>query len=166
MDEKPSRSQSISQRIAKQNILRDAFGLDPIGADITEENLNDPSFRQNSQSQFDELSEKMTNKLKEKDVQRVIGKRIREAGGFIHKISDFDVGYKPFDFFGIIAGTPFYIETKDGTGKRVFLSLVFDQTSSQLLKKLRKTKGVTNIVSGFAFFIEGRDPSSDIFSPI
>lgn len=46
MDEKPSRSQSISQRIAKQNILRDAFGLDPIGADITEENLNDPSFRQ------------------------------------------------------------------------------------------------------------------------
>lgn len=105
----------------------------------------------------------MTNKLKEKDVQRVIGKRIREAGGFIHKISDFDVGYKPFDFFGIIAGTPFYIETKMVRGKSFSLSSIRSNQLAALEKIEKNKRGVTNIVSGFAFFIEGRDPSSDIF---
>ncbi len=87
--------------------------------------------------------------MKEKDIQSFIGRKFKDMGAFIHKISDLSLGYKPFDFFGILHGIPFYIELKKvKVGENLPFRQIRENQKAALMKIEENASGF--VVSGIA----------------
>jgi penicillin-binding protein-related factor A (putative recombinase) len=74
--------------------------------------------------------------MKEKDIQKKITNQIKKAGGFVHKISDMSMGYKPFDFVCVYKGNVDFCELKVMKGT----SLRFDAFRENQIAALSKIK--------------------------